>query len=559
MVSGASGSSKRESPAASLPTILIVAVAAAVTVLGWKLFWFLTDDAYIAFRYVSNSMAGRGLVWNPAPFQPVEGYTSFLWVVLLRLVWGVTGAEPPQAANVLSLLFGLATLGLGVAFIQRMSLPPRVAPWRPVLLALALLGVVTNRTYLAWLSSGLETALFNFLFTWWVYEGTAAAGRDRPAFVARLTLAAALTALCRPDGLLIVAATVFILVIENRSIGSRLLAAAPLLLVPAHVLWRWHTYGDWLPNTYRAKYSGAWPESGLRYFACFVLEYGIWWWAALLILWRSRLAARAPVNRTNIARATAIAVVVTHFAYYTLVIGGDLFEYRVYSHLILLMFVSAAWLAAQLADRGVMAAALLAGFVLVSYPIPWTHWWASRSVKVQKDEFLTLVQPVAPYFPWPLRPVVAQWDEWQEWLIRHFVCRRQEEQKAFEEELVRRLPSRQEGLAMSWDDRGVLNGASVGVPGWVFPNVAVIDWYGLNDRVIARQGPHAPSGETRRMAHDRAPPPGYVDCFRPNVHVKEGRVVVEKRDRPLTDEDIRACESRDWRRGGPPVAQGRSP
>jgi hypothetical protein len=27
---------------------------------GWRLFWFLTDDAYIAFRYISNSILGYG-------------------------------------------------------------------------------------------------------------------------------------------------------------------------------------------------------------------------------------------------------------------------------------------------------------------------------------------------------------------------------------------------------------------------------------------------------------------------------------------------------------------
>ena len=29
--------------------------------LGWKVFWFLTDDAFIAFRYVSNSQSGLWL------------------------------------------------------------------------------------------------------------------------------------------------------------------------------------------------------------------------------------------------------------------------------------------------------------------------------------------------------------------------------------------------------------------------------------------------------------------------------------------------------------------
>jgi len=66
---------------------------------GWRTFWFLTDDAYIAFRYVSNSSLGLGYVWNPPPFRPVEGYTSFLWVVLLDIVWRITGFEPPSVVS----------------------------------------------------------------------------------------------------------------------------------------------------------------------------------------------------------------------------------------------------------------------------------------------------------------------------------------------------------------------------------------------------------------------------------------------------------------------------
>ena len=48
--------------------------AAALSILvlliaGWRLFWFLTDDAYITFRYASNSLLGFGYTWNPPPFR----------------------------------------------------------------------------------------------------------------------------------------------------------------------------------------------------------------------------------------------------------------------------------------------------------------------------------------------------------------------------------------------------------------------------------------------------------------------------------------------------------
>ncbi len=43
--------------------------------------WFLTDDAFISFRYVRNLIEGHGLVFNPG--ERVEGYTNFLWVLEL--------------------------------------------------------------------------------------------------------------------------------------------------------------------------------------------------------------------------------------------------------------------------------------------------------------------------------------------------------------------------------------------------------------------------------------------------------------------------------------------
>ena len=245
-------------PNRRLPGLLLGAAIVVATIVGWRQFRFLTDDAHIAFRYAANSLAGRGLVWNPPPFRPVEGYTSFLWVVLLREIWRTTGLEPPIVSNYLSLGFGLATLWVVKGFVGRMGLPAALEPHRRVLLALALSGIVASRTFLTWLSSGLETALFNFCLTWWVFEALAPSARHNPTWAMRLSAAASATALARPDGLLAAAATPLLLLI-NRGwwAGPRIvraLALCPLAAIPAHLIWRRATYGLWLPNTYFAKH-----------------------------------------------------------------------------------------------------------------------------------------------------------------------------------------------------------------------------------------------------------------------------------------------------------------
>ncbi|MCZ6462737.1 MAG: hypothetical protein O7A09_00240, partial [Proteobacteria bacterium] len=390
---------------------LLLAAGVAVLVLtGWRVFFFLTDDAFIAFRYASNSMLGYGLVWNPPPFQPVEGYTSWLWVVLLRWVWWLTGAQPPLAANYLALACGCATLVVGALLVREVALPDRLARVRLALLALVLLGTATNRTFLAWLSSGLETALFNLCVTFWIYQ---ALRRSRPLERRRifwLSMGAAASALTRPDGLLFVAATIVLVGIDlleapgsMRTRVRRAVWSFPLLLPVVHLFWRRAKYGEWLPNTYYAKHLAPWPESGVRYLAAFVLEYALWFWVALVLAWSVVWALQS--RRIDPKALVVMGAVLGQVGYYTLQIGGDHFEYRVYSHLILLILVSTVWLLARLDLRPAVALLALGSFVMVSWPVPWVHWWETRDLRTRK-ETLFMVRPIAERFPTPLRSYV---------------------------------------------------------------------------------------------------------------------------------------------------------
>ena len=55
------------------------------------------DDAFISFRYAANLLDGHGLVYNPG--ERVEGYTNFLWTLLLAGAMGL-GANPVIASVV---------------------------------------------------------------------------------------------------------------------------------------------------------------------------------------------------------------------------------------------------------------------------------------------------------------------------------------------------------------------------------------------------------------------------------------------------------------------------
>jgi len=327
----------------------------------------------------------------------------------------------------------------------------------------------------------------------------------------------------------------------------RILQCTPLLAVPAHVLWRRFTYDAWLPNTYYAKAVGAWPAAGMRYLGAFALEYGVWFWALILGVWawRTLRTPRRPVAEYAwyLVPAAAVLTLVAHAAYYTLLIGGDHFEYRVYSHLIPFLFISAAWATAKLRMRPRPVLLVLATFCLVSWPIPWTHWAHTHDLTSRRSTF-RLAKPMAGHFPPPLSYAVMEWDELQSWLVSHAIGRRHQEHKAFWRTLVRKYPTRAEGSAIRWEEEHpVMEAAAVGVVGWMLPNVAIIDFFGLNDRIIARNP--VPHGDQHRMAHDRRPPEGYVECFRPNAWLGKKRdVKVYPRDKPLTDADIVACEAK---------------
>lgn len=560
--------------------LAVLAVGSAIGLYyGWRLFWFLTDDAYNAFRYISNSMQGHGYVWNPWPFRPVEGYTSFLWVVLLDLVWRWFGIEPPAAANGLALAFAYLTLLLGALMVLRLPLGESLRRHRVLLAGLVLFAVLTNRTFLAWASSGLETSMFNCFLTLWIF-----CCLTRPAFgrgwLATSTAAAALCYLTRPEGLLLVVITVGLVGIAvwmhrttpRRAFGH-LVASFPLLAVPIHLLWRWNVYGVWLPNTYYAKtiVGRLWYESGLQYLACFVIEYALWMWCGLLVvllaarLLRLRSGIRlapparealplgiASVNRRpfpklplSIAQAAVLLALVGQLSYYTLVVGGDHFEYRVYSHLILLIFISSVWLLNALQLRLRWAVTFLLCFTLLSWPIPWMHWFTThtRTTRQQtgymKASVAQAVQDRLPATPGVLLRYLRGYDAMQFWLIDHAIGMRHQEHKVFLEFLLDAYPSRAEGLTVPDEEYPVM--VTTGVGAWVLPTVNAIDPFGLNDYVIARNHDLLPG---RTLAHERKPPPDYMECFMPNVTVSNKQIIIQQRAVPLTAETIMACEQR---------------
>lgn len=301
-----------------LQTLLGAATVAmyAANFLRWR---FLGDDAFISFRYAQNLARGDGLVWNPGEY--VEGYTNFLWVLLLA-----GGIKLDIMPEVLAQLLGFAS-GLGI-LLTSVTLARRWLPSQPWSWWLPAAFLATNRSFAAWSSGGLETQLFAFLILCgfaWLFPAC-------PSPTLRLGSATALglATLTRPEGALF--AGIAGLGVLGDSLGFRRCfsprsATRWILtvgtLVGSHSLFRLLYYGELVPNTYHAKVHGFWWEQGLRYWALLAGDYPV-----LLML--PAVVFSVVVHRSNdkLLFATALGM----YAAYVAAVGGDRFEFRFAVH-----------------------------------------------------------------------------------------------------------------------------------------------------------------------------------------------------------------------------------
>ena len=260
LVSGASGVAVRQ-----LRERLSYAVSASVAggavlflIHGRVYFDFLLDDSFITLRYSRNLANGLGPVWNGG--ERVEGYTSFLWV-LLNAGFAKAGLNVVSGALALSFLALIASLLLVVGLwrVWADEEPPRTrlaSPFLPTL-AILVLGLVHGVSF--WGFSAMETPLVMMLITAGVYLHLLERRNRAPFFASALVLTAA--AMTRPEALVLVPITGAFklgeaLVSERRSreiLRVAIWAALFLALYGAYFLWRYSYYGYLLPNTYYVK------------------------------------------------------------------------------------------------------------------------------------------------------------------------------------------------------------------------------------------------------------------------------------------------------------------
>ncbi|WP_282420002.1 hypothetical protein [Polyangium sp. 15x6] len=300
--------------------------------LAWKIRW-LCDDAFISFRYARNFSRGEGLVFNPGEW--VEGYTNFLWTLVLGLLAKLRVSIPHAG------LFGnLAAYAVAIVFV---ALVVRKASPKPAIIPFAALCLAGSRPFYTFASSGLETMPAAML----VAVGMWASLRKNGAFSAGLAFIAA--ALTRPDHLLLYGCMGLAIVAEDlihheeRPFWKRLdfrryfAYGAPLVLFYApYFLWRWRAYGDLFPNTYYAKSGNLtyWSQ-GLVYATHFVFTTGAVIWIPLFLFALAGRARNPAETRLRIFAFLSLLV----YGRYVVKVGGDFMEHRFFVSLLPILAV----------------------------------------------------------------------------------------------------------------------------------------------------------------------------------------------------------------------------
>jgi hypothetical protein len=337
---------------------------------AWRLAW-VCDDAYVSLRYARNLAHGLGLVYNAG--ERVEGYTNFLWTLLLGAAAALGARAPdslavPVAAAMALGLFCFGLLGLLLAAVSRRLFGTRGRLHLPVAAGCLLL----NEQARSWATGGLETSLLALLvlagFGLFILRRSAAWSLAAGAAFAAATLT-------RPDAALLYGAVLLHWALLTRRRpqrrlwlrdGAALLAPLFLLLLP-YGLWRLGYYGQLLPNTYHAK-SAALPywSQGVLYVGLFLFSFHLLYLVSFMA-WRVlRPGAEEPL-REALVLGGLLALV--HLGY-VMRVGGDFMFGRFVVPVLPLLYLLLEAALRAVAERRVRSLLLAGALVATALPVP---------------------------------------------------------------------------------------------------------------------------------------------------------------------------------------------
>lgn len=360
-------------------------LAVVLAVLAARHFAWVSDDAFISFRYAQNLVEGRGLVFNVG--ERVEGYTNLLWTLWLAVA-SAASIDLERWSVVWGIIFHAGTVAL-------LCWNARPGSRRGLVVPAAALVLAAHRDVAIFATSGLETALFTFLA---VAGYLIACRAERPRAWAAAAVLFGLATLCRPDGVVLFGA-VWLWAVALRRPGVRAVLAlsAPFAAIAgALTLWRWAYYGDVLPNTYYAKSAElAWWEQGFFYLGLYARQYGVAVGAGALglaLAVRDRLRDRSPGRASDPVILAGLMVIA--YALAVARAGGDFMHARLLVPVTPLLLVCGESVLERLAGGRVrlaqVAKTAAVAATVAFWPVPVTGSAGLRGIVDERDFYVNV-------------------------------------------------------------------------------------------------------------------------------------------------------------------------
>jgi len=210
---------------------------------------FFADDSYITYRYSFNLVEHGRLTWNLADQDPVEGYTSMVWVLINALAFRV-GVDPLIWSKALSASCFIAIIVL----LLRNSLIQ--SKWAKITVVAGLVLVPGSYFHI---NSGMETVLFSLLvlLIFLKLHDFIHLEPDPAEMAPSIPLLCLLLPMTRPEGAAVaaVAVSAYLFYGPSKHIRKRTLLVFLFFILPGAVYfgWRWRYFGYVFPNPFYVK------------------------------------------------------------------------------------------------------------------------------------------------------------------------------------------------------------------------------------------------------------------------------------------------------------------
>jgi|Deesub1362A_J573_1020465.scaffolds.fasta_scaffold00813_20 hypothetical protein len=240
---------------AYLLVVVVVILSVIIFLIFVSLFWpFTADDAFITFRYSENLAMGSGPTYNSG-LPPIEGYTSFLWVIFMAIPH-LLNLNAVYFAKCIGIFATIAYMLISFKFASRLSsFLEGGERYIPAVFVVLLLSSFYPTSVHA--ISGMETALFTLMLTLFLYLSATFLNGFPKLTAIFLALVGLLLGLTRPEGnLVVILGLLTVFWLSPKEIRPFLLKVIIILyLLPGalYFVWRAAYYGHLFPLPFYAK------------------------------------------------------------------------------------------------------------------------------------------------------------------------------------------------------------------------------------------------------------------------------------------------------------------